>query len=319
MYINNRFIKYNEIFEKDNLCLNIKLKENRVENLFKILDHLKLNYKICNENKYYRVIELIQDKNYIIIDFVVESHVIIPQSFLKKFGYKSKHGYMIDYIDYKDGQIKTKNVKEYGAIYGYYDKYIEDKLSSDFEDKIGLVRKKLYEFSKENIQSMILLDRKIIMDFIDITTYRNPKTLEEFNKNSTTSALVGGYDHNFLLQEIMSGIFSNIYGDMGISFIINETKINFIINDSMLSSIIVDRGNEILILPISTKICIVLMEKEYLKKYMVNGDFYYIKISDKNEVENIDGSIYRTAVYNKENVIGDSMVLKKLTYINITH
>ena len=312
LLIDNNFIKYNKVLEKDNLCLNVKIKENRTNDFFDILDSLNIQYSISNDTKFYKIIELNKDSNYIVIDYVVDSHVTIPQSFLNLFGHKEKDGFYVDYIDYKDSMIKSKKAKEYGTIYGYYDKIIEDRLSSVFETNIGIVRKKLFEFYKGNIKTMELSDRKEIMDFVDITSFRNPKTIEEFNKISLTSVLTGGYDQNYILDIIMTGKYPNIYKDLEINFIINKTDANFIINDTLISNIRVDNGNEIIIIPISPKIAIVLMEKDYFKKYMINGYFYYMRIDNPKEVEEINQEIYKYASKNKENVIGAISELNKL-------
>ena len=312
LLIHNHFIKYNKNLENQNLCLKIKMKKKRISQFLDTLDSLNIKYEIYNNNQYYKIIELNKNKNYIVIDYVVDSHVIIPQSFLRLFGYKTNDGIYVNYIDYKDSQIKNKKVKEYGAIYGYYNKFIENKLSSDFEYKIGEVRKSLYKFYKGNIHTMKLSKRKIIMDFVDITSYRNPKFLEKFNNDSLTSILVGGYDHNFLLNTAIFGNFPNIYEDLEINFIINKTDADFIINDTMISNIKVDNGNEIIVLPISPKICIVLMAKEYFKKYIVDGEFYYMRIDNQDEVDKMNKGIFRYAVRNKENVIGPVVELNKL-------
>lgn len=80
----------------------------------------------------------------------------------------------------------------------------------------------------------------------------------------------------------------------------------------MISNIKVDNGNEIIVLPISPKICIVLMAKEYFKKYIVGGEFYYMRIDNQDEVDKMNKGIFRYAVRNKENVIGPVVELNKL-------
>lgn len=312
VYENDEFLPYNKKQKKDNLCLNVKLKINRFNDFTSILDTLNIEYKVTNDNEYYKILELNEKKNYIVIDYVVNSHIVIPQTILKGFGYRKADGDKIDYIDNNDNQIKSDKVKNYGTVYGYYPKIIEDKLSQKFEDGLGRIKKEFYEFSKEKIKIINLPDKKIIMDFFDITSYRNPKALEEFNKNSLTSLIVGGYTHDFLISVIISGNFPNIYKDLEVNFIINKTDADFIINDTMISTISIDNGNPAVILPITPKVCIALLEKDYYKKYMKDEYLYYMKIDNPSEVEEINKKIYKFALANQENVIGNKLELSKL-------
>lgn len=312
LFVNKQFIKYNKKLENDNLCINIKLKENRIDNFLMILDGLKLNYKITNDNKYYKIIELNKNKNYIVIDYVVESHIVIPQSFLKSFGYKTQNGFFVDYMDTVTSEIKSEKTNKFGTKYGYYIKIIEDRISDEYESKIGLINKKLDLLYKGNLITLDVKEEKIIMDFFDITLYRNPKSLEDFNKYSVTSILVGGYDQNFLLDMIMSKKFPHTFKDLCINFIINKTTRNFIINESMISSIKVDNNNEVIILPINHKVCIALMTKEYMKKYLVDDTIHSMEVVDENIVGEMNKYIYINAKYQKEKIIGDKKELLKL-------
>lgn len=111
IYTENGFIKYEKVYKKQNLSLNIKLKANRKDTFISILDELNLEYKISNDNKYYMVIELKQNKNYILVDYVVNSHITIPNSFLKLFGYKTQKGWFVDFINMKKNKIESKKQK----------------------------------------------------------------------------------------------------------------------------------------------------------------------------------------------------------------
>ena len=318
IYTKNGFIKYKECYNKNFLSLNIKIKENRIKKFINILDDLNIHYLIIYENTDYSILEIKKDYNYIVLDYVVDSHVTIPKSFLKNFGYKSTNGVVIDYIDINTMKIKTKKIKEYGVIYGYYSKHIERYLSDNFESKIALINKEIKEFRKENLDNIILSNERLedIYNFFDITTYRNLEFLKGFNEESISSKLIGGYNHNDLLDIIANKHISkrnqHIYNGLKFNLMINKTNRNFVISDNMISSIKVDSGNEIIILPISTKECLVLMDSQYYQKYMVNGDLYYMRIDDEKKIGKINRSIFKKAKEKNENIIGEMEELEIL-------
>lgn len=113
IYTSNGFVEYKTNYNKDTLSIRIKIKENRRKNILLILEKLKLSYRITNDNKYCVVIEINKNRNYIILDYVVNSHITIPNSFLEHFGYRTNEGMKVDYIDIKDKKIKSqkKNIK----------------------------------------------------------------------------------------------------------------------------------------------------------------------------------------------------------------
>jgi len=306
IYTERGFFKYQQHFNKKNLCLNIKIKDNRKNDFINILNSLNIIYTIYNDNKYNTVFELNRNCNYIIIDYVVDSHITIPKSFLEHFGYKTINGKMVDYIEINNKTIESKKIKEYGAEYGYYNKFLEDFLSNNFETKIAMITKQINMFRNEKIKNIAFSKDMIedIYNFFDITTYRSPKMLKNLNEQSLSSILTGGYSHEDWLSFAISRNMPHIYNDLKLNIIINKTERDFIINDTMISSAFCDSGNEIVILPINKKECFVLMEEEYYKKYIVNGHFYFMNIENEKDVEMINKYIYRYAKQHNENVIG---------------
>lgn len=314
LYTENGFIKYGKAYKKDTLSLQIKLKSNRKDIFFNILDELNINYKISNEDKYYMLIELKQNKNYILVDYVVNSHITIPNSFLDSFGYKTQNGQMIDFINIKKKQIESKKTKEYGSEYGYYSKIIEDILNTEFEKRIGEIRSKIYAFRNKKIDKINLTSQEVedIYNFFDITTYRNVDILNQVNQKSISSVLLGGYTHDQLMHFILGRKFPHIYKGLKLNFIINKTKRNFIINDTLISGFYCDNKNEIIILPVNNKVCLALMDAKYHKKYVINGELYFMNMEKDEDVEMINKYIYERAKQNGENVIGNKEELKIL-------
>lgn len=314
VYTVHGFTEYKKYHSKETLSLRLKIKENRKNILLQILENIDIEYKISNDNKYYMVIEINKEKNYIILDYVVNSHVIIPNSFLERFGYRTMDGMKVDYIDVNDISIKSKKTKEYKTEYGYYSKIIEDILNNNFETKIAMISKEINDFRNKKSKEVLFSKEKIedIYNFFDVTTYRNVKFLNQVNQGSISSSIMGDYTHDQLMEFIFSNDVPHVYEGLKFNVIINKTKRDFIINDTMIASVICDNGNEIIIMPINKKECLALMTEEYYKKYIVNGKLYFMNIEDEKEVEMINRYIYRFAKMNKENVIGPKNELENL-------
>lgn len=312
VYTENGFFKHKKDFKTENLSLHIKLKPNRKVAFISILDELRIDYKISNANEYYMIIELKHDKNYILVDYVVNSHITIPKSFLEAFGYRTQDGKMIDFINIEKKQIESEKTRDYGSEYGYYSKLIEDILNTEFEKRIGEIRRKIYLFRNKKIDKITLTSQEVedIYGFFDITTYRNVDILNQVNQKSLSSILLGGYTHDQLMHFILSRKFPHVYKGLKLNFIINKTKRDFIINDTLISGFYCDNKNEIIILPINKKVCLALMNKEYHEKYMINGELYFMNMEKDEDVEMINKCIYERAKQKMENVIGSKEELK---------
>ena len=319
LYKNNNFFEYKSYCNKKNLCLSIKIKDNRKAYFIQLFDSLSINHKIINDDKYRTVFELNSKSNYIILDYVVNSHIIIPNSFLEHFGYKTENGMMINYIDINDFKIKTEKTKEYGIEYGYYSKYTEEILRNRFESRIGEITKEIEMFKNNKINSIKMNSSKTndILDFFDITTYRNQNTLKQFNESQTVSRiLLGNITHNQLLGFVIKDL-PHLYKDLKVNFIINTTNRDFIINDTMISLITLNQKEKITILPFNKKCCLALMEENYYANFYNNGGLHPMGINNESDVELINKHIFERAKRNNENVIGtreELEILLKQTY-----
>lgn len=174
----------------NNELLVIRIKERRKQEIMLQLGNIIPNYEIAEENKYWTKIKI--NKNYIIFEYVVDSHILIPSSFLEKFGYKELGVKKIDYIDINSKTIKSEKINKYNVKYGYYNKKIEEMLSEKFEKIIGEIRSKIKRWVKKKGRLEIKEDEiKTIVNFFLITWLRNPKRIKEYNDYSLTSEIVG--------------------------------------------------------------------------------------------------------------------------------
>lgn len=314
IYTSNGFVEYKTNYNKDTLSIRIKIKENRRKNILLILEKLKLSYRITNDNKYCVVIEINKNRNYIILDYVVNSHITIPNSFLEHFGYRTNEGMKVDYIDIKDKKIKSQKTKKYKTQYGYYSKLTEDILNINFETKIAMITKKIHDFRNRKNPRVSFTKEEIedIYNFFDVTTYRNTKMLEQVNEKSVASKIIGDMTHDQFMSFIFTRNFPHVYKRMKFNIVINKTQRDFIINDSMISPILCDNGNEIIIMPINKKESLALLSEEYYKKYYINEELYFMNIENEEDVEMINRHIYKSAKKNSENIIGTKYELEVL-------
>lgn len=174
----------------NNELLIIRIKERRKNEIILQLRNIIPTYQIIEENKYWTKIKI--NNNYIILEYVVDSHIIIPSSFLEKFGYKELGVKKIDYIDINSKTIKSEKINKYNVKYGYYNKKVEEMLNEKFEKNIGEIRSKLKRWMKKKGMLEIKEEEiKTIVNFYLITWLRNPKRIEEYNEYSLTSEIVG--------------------------------------------------------------------------------------------------------------------------------
>ena len=174
----------------NNELLIIRIKERRKNEIILQLRNIIPNYEIVEENKYWTKIK--KNKNYIILEYVVDSHILIPSSFLEKFGYKELGVKKIDYIDINSKTIKSEKINKYNVQYGYYNKKVEKMLNEKFEKIIGEIRSKLKRWVKKTGMLEIKQDEiKTVVNFFLITWLRNPKRIKEYNEHSLTSEIVG--------------------------------------------------------------------------------------------------------------------------------
>lgn len=192
----SEFLNEKEKNDFNNIIINnellvIRIKEQRRKKEIMLqLRNIIPNYEIVEENKYWTKIKI--NKNYIILEYVVDSHILIPSSFLEKFGYKELGVKKIDYIDINSKTIKSEKINKYNVKYGYYNKKIEEMLNEKFEKIIGEIRSKLKRWVKKKGRLEIKEDEiKTIVNFFLITWLRNPERIKEYNEYSLTSEIVG--------------------------------------------------------------------------------------------------------------------------------
>lgn len=303
-YENGDYVSKDVILD-NKLCLNLRIKNNRMIYFLDYLNENDINYTIKYVDKYCQIIKIFNDDNYIIFDYVVNSHVIIPKSILKHFGKKTENGWFVSYYSFSDKKILFSNIKKYGTEYGYYDMKIEERISKEYEQKFDSVTAEIAKFVRGGNQT-ISLNKELIHSFLDITVYRRPDFTVNVNKRSNYEI-----NHNQILDLVTSIKIPHVFYDLEINIIMNKTSKSFLVSKSLNTTISVS-GNEMIIFPVNPKFCIVLMEKEYYKQWKLNNYLYYMLVDDEKEVDKINKSVFSQAMEDSEDVIGDEYILEEI-------
>ena len=318
---NNSFF-FCENVKKDKKSLKIKIIEERKKVLIdyfkEIVKEDNLDFEIKLNKNYCSVYRIGQYENYLIFEYVVNSHVQIPQCILKNFLDKnvSDKSKCICFIDMEDYKIKNMKIKEFDAEYGHYSKWIEEYFCKECESIIGNLKQEINSFARKKIHEIDLeLYVNSIKNVFMLQLYRNPKFLEEINQKSLTSIIVGGYKTEDIIFVHHKEKFENIFNEKEINILINKTDEGLVTTKSTISMIKVDKGNEALIMPLHPKFAIVLLEKDYYQqKYMNEGKTYYMSIDSIKEVQEMNKRIFDEVKKNKkEAIIGIKTDLDILT------
>lgn len=93
-YSNGDFIHCNENYgNTTELCLNVKIIQTRLDYFLNFIKNEDITFNIVSQSKYYAIIKLFnKNNNFIVFDYVVNSHVVIPKSILKHFAKKTFFG-----------------------------------------------------------------------------------------------------------------------------------------------------------------------------------------------------------------------------------
>lgn len=313
--IKNGFFDMSNFYELENVKLykksvKIKIKEERkkvIDNFIKAIT-LKYNLEIelISENKYFYIQKIRETDNFIILEYAVNSHVQVPKCILKEFSSKEQNN-KLNYISLDTHTIKSESPKKFNTVYGYYSKMFEDYLNINYESKIGVIKTKLKKFINQEENKVDLTEFvKDIKEIFMIQVYRNPNFVSEFNDESISSKLVNGYSTEDIVSFHNMFKYSNMLDKKMVTVVINETLEGLVTTRSTLSSIIIDDNNEMIIMPLSPKFAIALVEKKYFYEKNIKGNiFRYMKINDTKELRELNKWIFcQSKRYKNESVIG---------------
>ena len=298
--INNEFLSLPECFIKN--CIKVKIKENHFEKFKNVLKEINIKFNEIIQNNYYVIYE-IEKQKYIYIEFVVNSHVLVPQCLLTDFLSDDKCLY---YIETNTNEIVKSSKKKYNTVFGYYTKYFEEYLSKNYENKIGKIKKKIEKFvfdKVEQIQFVGLVED--VKSLLNMSFFRNPRFIKEINKESLSSKLINGGYKSEDVAMFYKSYGSNVLKDYKIYLLDNRTEEGLVLSEEIFSNILIHDANQSIILPLHPKYGILLVPKDFYdsrrKEY---GDNSYMVIKAVNILHKINNYIYMQCVKYKIDVIG---------------
>lgn len=304
-YEEGEFFNKNKI-PSANLCLNLKITKNRLSFFLNSLSEKGIKFSSEKTSKYYYIIKISKDNNFIIFDYVVNSHIIIPKSILKHFSKKTRDGWIVSYYSFKEKKICFSKIKEYGTEYGYYDMKIEERLAQQYELQFNSITEKITKFVRGGIKE-IFLKKELIHSFLDITVYRRPTFTSKVNEKFPYDNL----NHNQILELVTSIKMPHLFSNMEINLIVNRTNKSFLISESLYTTIYVN-GNEVIIFPVNPKFCIALMDPKYFETYKLNNFIDFVNIENNEDIDKINKSIFYQALESSEDIIGEQQIIEEI-------
>lgn len=88
----------------------------------------------------YGLVYVLDGNCYLFIEYVVNSHIIVPELILKDYKDKNTRIY---YINMENNNIMSNSVKRFNAKFGYYNLRFEEFLNRNYETNIGKIKKQI--------------------------------------------------------------------------------------------------------------------------------------------------------------------------------
>lgn len=287
-------------FKRD--VIKIKAKENYIPKLVKKIEDYNIVLTNKNENKYFTVFT-IQDNIKLLIEHVINSHILIPAVLLRGFIDDDKKLY---YIDGETGKLSKSSAKKYNTKIGYYSKWFETYLSDKYEKKIGQIKAKIENFMYNKLEKVEFGNLYNDIDLLyKMSLFRNPEFVEEVNKYSLTSIFIEGGYSTEQIAYFFENNDSKLFEDNKIFIAINLTDEGFIMSNNIFSDIIISKGYKSMMISLHPKYAIFIVPKEYYdKKQKEYGEDSYMVINDIEVLRDVNKCIAKQNIAKKVNLIG---------------
>ena len=226
----------------------------------------------------------------------INSHIYVPKSILNRFAtIDEKNRNILQYIDFRDMQIKKATTSSFNTKQGYYSKQNEEILSREAESKIGNVIKKM-----ENIDDNTKLNKKDIESIYRYLAYQVLRTdyfsyelNNRFKKNWNNKFI----KNELIREEIELDTVYNVIKDEDIHIIIDNSEIKFVLPINSMYTFKSNLNEYIWILILSPNIAIAFMPKGTIRKLSDGKDDSKVKILEfKKEQEDIIRSFNLRAI-----------------------
>jgi len=217
----------------------------------------------------------------------INSHIQMPKCILKKFEDDNHHIYYYDVKTYKIGRSTPKS---WNTEFGYYDEGMEEFFSKNIETPFSKVVKYIEENIDNNpfeLKSTYVNDVKC---YFNSLFARSPKMYQEAKKSFILPQFfTEQYNHRLAVISALNEIEKDKFFDnYFVSFMKNETDIPFVLPImGMYIYAMKGTGEQRIVLPLTPKIAIILIDKRFKKNYVdANGKIFRLVITDKNIVDN---------------------------------
>ena len=198
----------------------------------------------------------------------INSHIQMPKSILRKFEDDTNHIY---YYDVNIGKIDRSTPKSWNTELDYYDENTEKFLNKNIETPFL----KVVSFIEKNIDKLpfSIPDScfKDIKSYFNALIARSPQLFKEAMDNSDFAKILLDEQSQHILtlfsalEEIEK---KDMFGDFSFTFLQNKTEMPFVLPImGMYSYAKADTGERKIILPITPKIAILMVENKFLNEH----------------------------------------------------
>lgn len=226
----------------------------------------------------------------------INSHIYVPKSILNRFAtIDEKNRKILQYIDFKDMQIKTTITSSFNTKLGYYSKQNEEILSREAESKIGNVIKKI-----ENIDDNTKLNKKDIESIYRYLSYQILRT--DYFSHELNNCFKTNWNNKFIKNELIREEMEldtvyNVIKDEDIHIIMDNSKTKFVLPINSMYTFKPNSNKYIWILILSPNIAISFMPKGTIQELSNGKDDSKVKILEfRKEQEDIIKSFNLRAI-----------------------
>ena len=294
VYKNGEFYEAPNYFKFN--CLKVQLKKDYEKVVLKWFDNVSMTE--INRNKYWTAFNL--DNNcYLIMEYVIDSHIIIPNLILKDFKSIDTKVY---YIDPKIKKINSGSARKFNTEFGYYSLMFEDFLNKNYETNIGKIKKKIEDsFLKDSSLDKCIIPLDDIQKFLDCSLIRNPQFVFNVNQESLSSKLIyKGYNTEFLMM-VQHKSMDHLFKNFVIYLLINKTDEGLVLSSEIFSNIFIKDSIAGIIVPLHPKYGIVIVPSNGGLPY---SNDHFMVIEDVNILHQINRRIYLDCKKSGINVVG---------------
>lgn len=229
------------------------------------------------------------------------SHIQINKALLRNFSHKeidSKER-RIHYLDLSSNVISTEKITKLGTCPDYYSEEIEEELSK-IECKFGPIAKMFRDFGYKKDQIIISQQQKndvimyITYSILRSNLYYNSVINKASYTNIVCKIMRCNITHNDILSLVKINPASSPFRYYQLFLCDNICDTQFVIPRNCIYSISTANALPKLILPITPKRAIFLVDEQDAKKYQDEGNKKYFRISSNEVVSDMNYQAYLT-------------------------